>query len=109
MLELVGTTTLEDSLRCAGEGAVVCMTGIAGGEWEMKRFRPMESIPTGVSLTAYSGGVDDFMRTPLGEIVKLVEEGKLKIPVRTFKLDEIVEAHRVMEEEGAAGKMVVLT
>jgi NADPH:quinone reductase-like Zn-dependent oxidoreductase len=30
VLELVGTTTLKDSLRCAVEGGIVCMTGIVG-------------------------------------------------------------------------------
>ena len=27
ILELVGTTTLEDSLQCANENGIVCMTG----------------------------------------------------------------------------------
>ena len=30
VLELVGTTTLEDSLRCAAECGIVCMAGIVG-------------------------------------------------------------------------------
>jgi NADPH:quinone reductase-like Zn-dependent oxidoreductase len=30
VLELVGTTTLQDSLRCAKQGGIVCMTGIVG-------------------------------------------------------------------------------
>lgn len=30
VLELVGTTTLEDSLLCAAAGGIVCMTGILG-------------------------------------------------------------------------------
>ena len=35
VLELIGTTTLLDSLQCARAGGVVCMTGILGGEWEL--------------------------------------------------------------------------
>lgn len=30
VLELIGTTTLEDSLRCAADLGIVCMTGIVG-------------------------------------------------------------------------------
>ena len=30
VLELVGTASLEDSLQCAGEGGIVCMTGMVG-------------------------------------------------------------------------------
>ena len=33
VLELVGTTTLKDSLRCAKKSGIVCMTGIVGNKW----------------------------------------------------------------------------
>ena len=47
VLELVGTTTLEDSLRCTREPALVCMTGMVGNKWSLDEFSPMEAIPTG--------------------------------------------------------------
>jgi NADPH:quinone reductase-like Zn-dependent oxidoreductase len=50
------------------------------------------------------------MRMPLGELVEQIAAGTLRIQVgRTFHLDEIVEAHRCMEENKAGGKIVVLT
>jgi NADPH:quinone reductase-like Zn-dependent oxidoreductase len=50
------------------------------------------------------------MQTPLTELVKQIAAGKLRVQVaRTFRLDEIVEAHRLMEENRAGGKIVVLT
>ena len=52
VLELVGTTTLLDSLQAARPGGIVCMTGILGGEWVLSEFRPMGDIPTGVRLTS---------------------------------------------------------
>ena len=51
VLELIGTTTLLDSLIAAGRGGVVCMTGMVGDSWEFERFSPMGAIPTAVSLT----------------------------------------------------------
>ena len=51
----------------------------------------MTTIPKAVRLTTYGGTAEDFIRTPLQEI------------------DEIVEAHRCMEENRAGGKFVVLT
>jgi len=43
------------------------------------------------------------------ELAKLIADGELKIPIgKTFKLDEIFEAHRCMEENKAGGKIVVL-
>ena len=56
VLELIGTTTLLDSLRCVSTGGIVCMTGILGGKWTLEAFQPMVDIPTGVRLTSYSGG-----------------------------------------------------
>lgn len=70
----------------------------------------MECIPTTVCLTSYGGGPDEFMETPLQEMVEQIEAGKLPIsPGKTFQLNEIVEAHRTMEENRAGGKIVVLT
>jgi NADPH:quinone reductase-like Zn-dependent oxidoreductase len=110
VLELVGTTTLKDSLRCAKQRGIVCMTGIVGDKWSFDTFSPMEAIPTAVSLTTYAGESEDFMRTPFNELIGQIETGTLRVQVsRTFSLDEIVEAHRCMEENKAGGKIVVLT
>lgn len=110
VLELVGVTTLRDSLQAARKGGVVCMTGMVGDKWTFETFSPMEVIPTAVSLTTYSGGSEDFMRTPLQELVDQIEAGGLRPAIgKVFRLDEIVEAHRCMEENRAGGKIVVLT
>lgn len=109
VLELVGTTTLEDSLQCARPNGTVCMTGMVGDKWSFKNFSPMDSIPTAVNLTTYAGENEDFMRMPLQELVQQIETGKLRVNVgKTFSLDDIVEAHRCMEENRAGGKIVIL-
>lgn len=70
----------------------------------------MDAIPPTVSLTTYSGGSEDFMRTPLDELVEQIAAGSLRVQVgKVFRLHEIVEAHRCMEENRAEGKIVVLT
>ena len=110
VLELVGTTTLEDSLLCAKQRGIVCMTGMVGNKWSFDNFSPMGAIPTAVSLTTYAGESEDFMMTPLQELVEQIAAGTLHVQVgRTFHLDEIAEAHRCMEENKAGGKIVVLT
>jgi NADPH:quinone reductase-like Zn-dependent oxidoreductase len=110
VLEMIGTTTLEDSLRCAREHGVVCMTGIVGNKWSFDNFSPMEAIPTAVYLTCYAGENDDFIKTPLEELAEQIAAGTLKIQVgKVFRLDQIVEAHKTMEENKAGGKIVVLT
>ena len=109
VLELVGTTTLLDSLRCANPPGFVCMTGMVGNKWEIENFSPMDAIPTAVGLTTYDGGPGDFMATPLQSLVRQIEAGELRVTVgRTFGIDDIVEAHRAMETNVAGGKIVVL-
>jgi NADPH:quinone reductase-like Zn-dependent oxidoreductase len=110
ILELIGTTTLAVSLKCAGRHGIVCMTGMVGDKWWFDKFSPMEVIPTAVNLTVYSGGSDDLMQTPLQSPVRQVEAGTLGIHIgRVFRLDQIAEAHLCMEENSAGGKIVVLT
>lgn len=109
VLELIGATTLVDSLGCVRPGGVVCMTGILGGAWTLPDFEPMVQIPTGVLLTAYSGGHQDLDRAAFSGFVRAVEQGRF--PVRlapTFTLDQIQDAHRGMEANAFAGKVVLL-
>lgn len=110
VLELVGTTTLGDSLRATRESGIVCMAGMVGNRWALKDFAPMDVIPTGVSLSTYSGDVSDFMRMPLQQLLDDVLEARLPIAIgRVFHIDDIVEAHEFMETNSAGGKIVVLT
>jgi NADPH:quinone reductase-like Zn-dependent oxidoreductase len=110
VLELVGATTLLDSLQCAGRGGIVCMTGIVGNAWQLDGFAPMDAIPTAVNLTSYSGDASDFMRTPLQDLLDQIQAGSLHVQVgRTFRLDDIVQAHECMDANTAGGKIVVET
>jgi NADPH:quinone reductase-like Zn-dependent oxidoreductase len=50
------------------------------------------------------------MHTPLQELVRQIEAGSLRVQVgRVFRLADIVEAHRCMDDNAAGGKTVVLT
>jgi len=111
VLELVGTTTLLDSLKCVRSGGTVCMTGIVGNKWSFEEgFSPFDAIPSTVNLTVYSGGNEEFMETPYTELITQITTGKLHVEIgKVFTLDDIVEAHRTMEENRAGGKIVVLT
>ena len=109
VLELIGATTLLDSMQCVRPGGVVCMTGILGGSWELERFRPMEHIPAAVRLTCYSGAAGDITVEELQRYVKLVETGELAVqggPVWGF--EQLREAHATMDANTAGGKMVVV-
>lgn len=109
VLELIGTTTLKDSLRCCRKGGIVCMTGIVGDQWAFTEFAPMEAIPNAVCLTSYAGEATDFIQMPFQSLVDDISAGRLDAQVgKTFTLDQIVEAHSLMESNQAVGKIVVL-
>ena len=109
VLELVGTVTLADSLKCSRKGGTVCMAGIVGNDWSLKDLSPMELIPSETKLTVYGGGDEQFMKMPLDDLVKHVESRKLKVKIgRVFTMKEIVDAHRCMEDDEAQGKIVVI-
>lgn len=59
-------------------------------------------------MTTYTGGSPEFRETPLKEMIEQIAAGRLHVKVsKVFRLDEIAEAHRFMEEVGG-GKVVVL-
>ena len=110
VLELVGATTLLDSLRCTKPPGTVCMAGIVGNKWTLDAFAPSQAIPTAVRLTTYGGNSANFMATPLQQLASDVANGSLRIQIgQVFHLDDIVAAHRCMEANQAGGKVVVLT
>ena len=59
-LELVGTPTLPDTLAATRVHGVVCFTGMLSNQWTVPDFYPIDYIPRGVRLTAYSGGATDL-------------------------------------------------
>ena len=108
VLELVGTTTLLDSLKATKRGGIVCMTGILGGQWTLSEFHPMGDVPTGVKLTSYSGEASDISAEQLQRYVSLVESGELNLKTGpSFKFDQLQEAHELMDSNRANGKIVV--
>lgn len=108
VLELVGTTTLPDSLRATRVHGTVCFTGMVSDAWTVREFYPIGYIPTGVRLTAYGGEASDLPRAVLQQYLDDAAAGRVSVPIhRVYELDEIADAHRTMETNAAVGKMVV--
>lgn len=110
VLELIGTNTLKDSLACARRGGTVCMTGILSESWSIPSFTPMEFIPPAVKLTVCNSGEIKSDAATFSAFIRDVEQGKIKIitgPV--FQLDQISQAHQLMDDNQAMGKIVVVS
>lgn len=109
VLELVGTTTLHDSLQCLKPGGTVCMSGMLAEQWSIPTFAPMEFIPATVRLTTYDSGQLTSPTPVFQDFIHQVESGNIKLAIsRIFSLNEIVAAHQFMESNQGAGKLVVL-
>lgn len=108
VLELIGTRTLTDSLKCIAPKGIVCMTGILGSEWTMKEFTPMGDIPSLGRLTVYMGESKNLSKELLQEFIDEVENGSIKLNIdKVFRLDAVAKAHEYMEDNKAKGKLVV--
>ena len=113
VLDLIGNSTLLDSLRMARKGGRVCVAGFLAGS-EPVAFNWLVNMPFGVDMNAFASllfGTKDFPHSaiPMQTIVDRVADGTYKVrPVKVFPFEQIPDAHRLMESNGANGKIVVV-
>lgn len=114
VLDLVGNSTILDSLDMLRRGGTACLAGWLGGLAPIADFNPLLQMASGVYLSFFGSfvfGTPGFPLSdvPLADIARQVADGRLEAsPSRVFSFNEIHEAHRVMEAGEAAGKMVVV-
>jgi NADPH2:quinone reductase len=114
VLDLVGNSTILDSLAMLRRGGRACLAGWLGGLAPIKDFNPLLQMASGVHFTFFGSfvfGTPGFPLSdvPLQDIAQQVAAGRLKAkPSRVFGFEQIREAHRVMEANEAGGKMVVV-
>jgi NADPH:quinone reductase-like Zn-dependent oxidoreductase len=110
VLDLVGASTAVDSLHLVRRGGTVCVSGSLSG-WLIADFEPIAMIPSATLLTAFHSDSlkGSAGRTVLQRIVDEVEAGVYRPNLdRVFDLDDIVTAHRYMEDNQGTGKLVVV-
>ncbi|MNW55996.1 putative zinc-type alcohol dehydrogenase-like protein YjmD [compost metagenome] len=108
VLELIGTVTLKQSLGFVAEQGILCMSGILGNEWELERFEPLVDIPTGVYFTAFTS--EEIKAELVAGLFEHIKKHQIKAPIaKVFPLNQINEAHLLMESNAANGKIVVTT
>jgi NADPH:quinone reductase len=114
VLDIVGNTTVLDSLAMVRRGGHVNLVGFLGGGGPLT-LQPAFQIPSGVLLSVFASAlVTGTPAFPLAEIpfqtiVDRVAAGTYKAkPARVFRLEAIQAAHRLMESaNGPGGKLVV--
>ena len=113
VLDLVGNSTILDSLAMLRRGGRACLAGFLGGLAPVPDFNPLLQMSSGVHFSFFGSfvfGTPGFPLSdvPLQAIASDVAAGRYKAkPSRVFRFEEIREAHKVMESGQAGGKMVV--
>ncbi len=114
VLDIVGNTTVLDSLAMVRRNGGVCLVGFLGGGGPLT-LEPVFQIPSGRHLTVFASalvtGTPEFplSEIPFQTIVERVASGTYKArPARVFRFEQIQEAHRLMESNQAGGKIVVV-
>ena len=104
---------LLESMRLTKTGGRMLQAGWLGGLGPIADFNPMTQMKSGVHFSLFHSkelGTPDFpvKNIPLQEIVDKIEAGEwCAKPARVFEVEEIQEAHKVLEAQASGGKLVV--
>jgi NADPH2:quinone reductase len=113
VLDLVGKSTLLDSIAIPHRHGRVCMAGWLGGLEPVSDFNPLLQMASGVHFSLFASfafGTPEFpvSEVPMQEIVNRVAKGIYKAkPAVVFPFDQIREAQRLMESNTANGKIII--
>ncbi len=107
ILELIGPATLLESAGLLRHHGIVCVTGILGKKGTLDHFYPIKDIPSGVYLTGFSSNYPT--QKIMDEIFNHIKRHNLLPTIaKVFDLSEIGQAHQLMENNEANGKVVIL-
>ncbi len=106
ILELVGASTLLDSAGLLSHHGIVCVTGILGKKGTLDNFYPIKDLPSGVYLAGFSSNSPS--QSVIDDIFEHMHKHNLHPAIsKVFSLDEIGQAHALMESNTANGKVIV--
>jgi NADPH2:quinone reductase len=107
ILELIGAETLMESMNLLSKHGIVCVTGLLGKKTTLDNFYPIKDIPSGVYLTGFvSNSPNQQLIYALYSHIK--QFNIQPIIARIFSLNQLAEAHALMESNHANGKIVVV-
>ena len=112
VLDPVGGDVFKRSLATLNPLGMLVGLGFAGGWWEPLDPAPLVGRNLGV-VGFYLGRLmrhrPEVVRDAIAEVVGLWESGAVKPLVgATFALDDVADAHRLVEERRSVGKVVLV-
>jgi NADPH:quinone reductase len=113
VLDIVGNTTVLDSLAMLRRGGEACLVGFLGGGGPLS-LEPVFQVPSGVRFTVFASAIVTgnaefpLAEIPFQDIVDRVASGVYRAkPAKVFRFGDIQAAHRLMESNEASGKIVI--
>ena len=114
VLDIIGNSTVLDSLAMARRGGRVCVVGLLDHVESVGNFNPIFQMPhVGVhfsSFVSWSFGTPEcpLSDIPFQTIIDRVASGAYKAkPAKVLGFEDIQEAHRLLETNEVGGKIVV--
>ncbi len=112
-LEVVGATTLRDTIKTLKPFGAVAVVGLLGGPPVLESFHLMQDLPNATRLSFFPSGLLGTPALPLTDaplraIAEGISAGRIpSLRTRTFDFGEVRQAHALMESDRALGKLVV--
>ncbi len=112
-LEVVGASTVVDTMKTLKSWGEVTVVGLLGGAPVIENFGLMSDLPSSVKLSFFQSGMLGtealpLDASPLNWIADQVMNGSMpNITAQVFNYDEIRQAHALMDSNKAIGKIVV--
>lgn len=112
-LEVVGATTLRDTVMAVRPFGAVSVIGLLGGPPLLEQFHLMQDLPAAIRLNFFPSGLLGtpalaLDESPLPTIVAALEERLIpSLCSHIFDFDDVRHAHSLMESNQALGKLVV--
>lgn len=113
VLEVIGASTLRDSVKAVRPFGGVSVIGLLGGAPVLEQFHLMQDLPSAVHLNFFASGLLGTPAMPLCEsplpwVAAEVSSGRMpSLRAQTFDFDDLRRAHSLIESDRVAGKLVV--
>lgn len=111
-LEVVGASTVVDTMKAIRPWGEVTVIGLLGGAPVLENFGLMSDLPSSVKLSFFQSGMLGnelpLEMSPIDWVAQQIKSGKMpSIISEIFEYDEIRKAHSLMDANQANGKLVV--
>lgn len=112
-LEVVGASTVRDTIKTLRPFGAVTVIGLLGGTPLLEKFHLIQDLPGATRLSFFPSGLFGTAALPLADaplrsLADDVASGRIpSLRTRSFDFDDVPRAHALMETDRVLGKIVI--